>query len=63
MRRAMSMWRARALHQAFLIWQDHAAAAIVRAGTANVFAWKGETLEEYPNEATASWDLWRMHIA
>jgi adenosylhomocysteinase len=27
--------------------QDHAAAAIVRAGTANVFAWKGETLEEY----------------
>jgi adenosylhomocysteinase len=27
--------------------QDHAAAAIVRAGTSNVFAWKGETLEEY----------------
>merc|ERR1711966_186835 len=27
--------------------QDHAAAAIVRAGTANIFAWKGETLEEY----------------
>ena len=27
--------------------QDHAAAALVRAGTANVFAWKGETLEEY----------------
>merc|ERR1719326_1954177 len=27
--------------------QDHAAAAIVRKGTANVFAWKGETLEEY----------------
>ena len=27
--------------------QDHAASAIVRAGTANVFAWKGETLEEY----------------
>merc|ERR1711988_1768690 len=26
---------------------DHAAAAIVRAGTSNVFAWKGETLEEY----------------
>jgi adenosylhomocysteinase len=30
--------------------QDHAAAAIVKAKTANVFAWKGETLEEY-------WDL------
>lgn len=27
--------------------QDHAAAAIAKAGTANVFAWKGETLEEY----------------
>ena len=27
--------------------QDHAAAAIVKAQTANVFAWKGETLEEY----------------
>ncbi len=27
--------------------QDHAAAAIVAAGTAKVFAWKGETLEEY----------------
>ena len=27
--------------------QDHAAAAIVEAKTANVFAWKGETLEEY----------------
>lgn len=27
--------------------QDHAAAAIVQAQTANVFAWKGETLEEY----------------
>eukprot|EP00325_Prymnesiales_sp_UTEX-LB-985_P005989 CAMPEP_0174701084 /NCGR_PEP_ID=MMETSP1094-20130205/5828_1 /TAXON_ID=156173 /ORGANISM="Chrysochromulina brevifilum, Strain UTEX LB 985" /LENGTH=655 /DNA_ID=CAMNT_0015898677 /DNA_START=37 /DNA_END=2000 /DNA_ORIENTATION=- len=27
--------------------QDHAASAIVRKGTANVFAWKGETLEEY----------------
>merc|ERR1711990_425700 len=27
--------------------QDHAAAAIVAARTANVFAWKGETLEEY----------------
>jgi adenosylhomocysteinase len=30
--------------------QDHAAAAIAQAGTAKVFAWKGETLEEY-------WDL------
>merc|ERR1712190_672993 len=27
--------------------QDHAAAAIAKAGTATVFAWKGETLEEY----------------
>jgi adenosylhomocysteinase len=27
--------------------QDHAAAAIVAAQTANVFAWKGETLAEY----------------
>jgi len=27
--------------------QDHAAAAIVAAKTANVFAWKGESLEEY----------------
>ncbi len=27
--------------------QDHAAAAVVAAKTANVFAWKGETLEEY----------------
>jgi len=27
--------------------QDHAAAAIARDGTAAVFAWKGETLEEY----------------
>ena len=27
--------------------QDHAAAAVVAAQTANVFAWKGETLEEY----------------
>lgn len=30
--------------------QDHAAAAIAKAGTSKVFAWKGETLEEY-------WDL------
>jgi adenosylhomocysteinase len=30
--------------------QDHAAAAIAKAQTANVFAWKGETLTEY-------WDL------
>jgi adenosylhomocysteinase len=27
--------------------QDHAAAAVAQAGTAAVFAWKGETLEEY----------------
>ncbi len=27
--------------------QDHAAAAIVKAGMAKVFAWKGETLEDY----------------
>jgi len=27
--------------------QDHAASAIAKAGTASVFAWKGETLEEY----------------
>ncbi len=27
--------------------QDHAAAAIAKNGTAAVFAWKGETLEEY----------------
>ena len=27
--------------------QDHAAAAIAQKGTARVFAWKGETLEEY----------------
>lgn len=27
--------------------QDHAAAAVVKAGTSKVFAWKGETLEEY----------------
>ena len=27
--------------------QDHAAAAIVKAKTSKVFAWKGETLEEY----------------
>ncbi|WP_200806766.1 adenosylhomocysteinase [Paucidesulfovibrio gracilis] len=27
--------------------QDHAAAAIAEAGTAAVFAWKGETLEDY----------------
>jgi adenosylhomocysteinase len=30
--------------------QDHAAAAVVKARTSKVFAWKGETLEEY-------WDL------
>ena len=27
--------------------QDHAAAAIAKRGTAAVFAWKGETLQEY----------------
>jgi len=27
--------------------QDHAAAAVAREGSAAVFAWKGETLEEY----------------
>ena len=27
--------------------QDHAAAAVVAKGTASVFAWKGETLQEY----------------
>lgn len=27
--------------------QDHAAAAVVAAGTAHVFAWKGESLDEY----------------
>merc|ERR1711993_129048 len=27
--------------------QDHAAAAIAKAGTATVFAWRGETLPEY----------------
>ena len=27
--------------------QDHAAAAVAVAGTGNVFAWKGESLEEY----------------
>jgi len=31
----------------FFQTQDHAAAAIVAAKTASVFAWKGETLEEY----------------
>lgn len=30
--------------------QDHAAAAVAKAGTSKVFAWKGETLDEY-------WDL------
>lgn len=27
--------------------QDHAAAAIVKAGSSKVFAWKGETAMEY----------------
>lgn len=37
--------------------QDHAAAAIVKAKTANVFAWKGESLEEYWDctEAMLTW--------
>ncbi len=37
--------------------QDHAAAAIVKAGTAAVFAWKGESLEEYwwCTEQALSW--------
>ena len=33
--------------------QDHAAAAIAAAKTANVFAWKGESLEEYWLENTS----------
>ena len=37
--------------------QDHAAAAIAKAGTAAVFAWKGESLEEYwwCTEQALSW--------
>ena len=37
--------------------QDHAAAAIARNGTAALFAWKGETLEEYwwCTEQALSW--------
>jgi adenosylhomocysteinase len=37
--------------------QDHAAAAIAKAGTAAVFAWKGETLAEYWDctEAALTW--------
>mmetsp|Transcript_18936 Transcript_18936/g.47284 ORF Transcript_18936/g.47284 Transcript_18936/m.47284 type:complete len:486 (-) Transcript_18936:914-2371(-) len=37
--------------------QDHAAAAVAKAGTAAVFAWKGETLEEYWDctEKTLTW--------
>lgn len=31
----------------FFSTQDHAAAAVVKAGSAKVFAWKGETREEY----------------
>merc|ERR1712087_786600 len=34
--------------------QDHAAAAIAKAGTSTVFAWKGETLPEY------WWCTWEM---
>ena len=37
--------------------QDHAAAAIARDGSAAVFAWKGETLEEYW-ECTLNAILW-----
>jgi len=37
--------------------QDHAAAAIAAAGTSAVFAWKGETLEEYW-ECTLNAILW-----
>lgn len=40
--------------------QDHAAAAIVQAKTANVFAWKGETLEEYW-ECTLKMLTWPGH--
>lgn len=38
--------------------QDHAAAAIVEAKTSEVFAWKGETLEEYWDctELALRWD-------
>ena len=32
--------------------QDHAAAGIAKAGTATVFAWKGETLEDYIKRAS-----------
>jgi adenosylhomocysteinase len=38
--------------------QDHAAAAIAEAKTATVFAWKGETIEEYWNltDNCLNWD-------
>jgi len=39
--------------------QDHAAAAVARDGTAAVFAWKGETLEEYW-ECTLNAITWPM---
>merc|ERR1712096_69735 len=40
--------------------QDHAAAAIAKAGTSTVFAWKGETLEEYwwCTEQALTWDAY-----
>lgn len=40
--------------------QDHAAAAIVAARTANVFAWKGENLQEYW-ECTLKMLTWPGH--
>ena len=38
--------------------QDHAAAAVAKADTSKVFAWKGETLEEYwaCTEKTLTWE-------
>ena len=39
--------------------QDHAAAAVAAAGTAAVFAWKGETLEEYW-ECTLNAITWKV---
>ena len=39
--------------------QDHAAAAIAKAGAATVFTWKGETLPEYwwCTEQTMTWPV------
>mgnify|MGYP003385248172 CR=1 FL=1 len=39
--------------------QDHAAAAMARDGSCNIFAWKGETLEEYW-ECTLNAIVWPM---